>query len=83
MSKKNMIFIKKMDEDVLPQPSVSSLKTLLINPKINISPTEKSKICSSICAENMNNISSFWMKIEWLRRYPEKLTTVATVDIEA
>ena len=55
----------KMDDDVLPQPLVSSLNTLLlITTKISSSLIEKSKVYSSIGTENMNKICSFRLNIE-------------------
>ena len=54
----------EMDDDMLPNPSVSACKTLLKNPKINSGMTEATKIYASIGTQNTNKISSFWLKLE-------------------
>ena len=57
-------FESEIDDDMLPQPSVSAYKNLLVSPKTNSSLTESSKIYPSIGTENMIKISSFWLKLE-------------------
>ena len=54
----------EMDDDMLPQPSTSSCKTLLKSPKTNSSMTETNKMYEKIGTEDMNRISSFRLKIE-------------------
>lgn len=54
----------EIDDDILPNPSVSACKTLLKNPMINSGITESTKIYTSIGTQNMNKINSFWLKFE-------------------
>ena len=54
----------EMDDNMLPQPSVSSCKALLQNPKINSSMTQTNSKYEKIGTEDMNRISSFRLKIE-------------------
>ena len=61
---------------MLPQPAMSSLRSQYVEKPRTNHTKDRSK-------DDMNTVSSFWLKQEWLHRYPTKVYTTIVDKIEA